>query len=431
MPEASQASPVKALACPACGAPVPMRAAGYTVTVVCEHCGSTLDALEPTFALIGKAEEVAAIPRIPLGTRGELDGRLWEVVGYLERETESSSWSEHLLFSPYYGYRFLIDDGHGWSLSELIDGRPATGGDGAPIVDGRRLGLVEPPYEARVSVVIGEFYWRVAVGETVRVTDYAGGGVMLAKEEAGDEVTWARSEPLPRGVAEAAFGLAQGRRGFAAADAPLHARSPSRGLLKPMWMSAGIAMALLLPLMLMAPTRRIGEASLSPTLDGPEQTASIDGLVLSRGHSRVVVHTTAPGLDNQWVDMDLQMVNDATQQSFEGYAVPQFYSGRDSDGSWTEGSRSDAVVFSHVPAGRYSLVVDYSAHTWAPNNALWGSTGSANWGAAASPGPAVQVDVSSGGASGWNVLLAALGIATPPLVATWRAFRAWTKQWSQ
>ena len=33
MPEASQASPVKALACPACGAPVPMRAAGYTVTV--------------------------------------------------------------------------------------------------------------------------------------------------------------------------------------------------------------------------------------------------------------------------------------------------------------------------------------------------------------------------------------------------------------
>ncbi|MDB5721169.1 MAG: hypothetical protein JWP15_1787, partial [Alphaproteobacteria bacterium] len=45
---ASQPAPaVKALTCPACGGTVTLRAAGYTVTVACEYCGSILDVANP------------------------------------------------------------------------------------------------------------------------------------------------------------------------------------------------------------------------------------------------------------------------------------------------------------------------------------------------------------------------------------------------
>jgi uncharacterized Zn finger protein len=43
---------VKALTCPSCGGTVTLRAAGYTVTVACEYCGSILDVTNPEVRLI-------------------------------------------------------------------------------------------------------------------------------------------------------------------------------------------------------------------------------------------------------------------------------------------------------------------------------------------------------------------------------------------
>src|SRR3978361_771183 len=56
MARAAQAAPaapaVRALTCPSCGGTVTLRAAGYTVTVACEYCGSILDVTNPEVRLI-------------------------------------------------------------------------------------------------------------------------------------------------------------------------------------------------------------------------------------------------------------------------------------------------------------------------------------------------------------------------------------------
>ena len=48
------------ITCPSCGGTVQVRAAGFSVTLVCEYCGSVLDVANPDVALIEKHSQAAA-----------------------------------------------------------------------------------------------------------------------------------------------------------------------------------------------------------------------------------------------------------------------------------------------------------------------------------------------------------------------------------
>ena len=50
----------RAVTCPSCGGTVQVRAAGFSVTLVCEYCGSVLDVANPDVALIEKHNRAAA-----------------------------------------------------------------------------------------------------------------------------------------------------------------------------------------------------------------------------------------------------------------------------------------------------------------------------------------------------------------------------------
>ena len=87
--------------------------------------------------LITKYEEAARELELPLGARGTLRGVEWEVIGYLRRSEHGSyGWEEYLLFNPYYGYRWLITNGRGWSFGEMLTRAPDWGGD-SPALDGQ------------------------------------------------------------------------------------------------------------------------------------------------------------------------------------------------------------------------------------------------------------------------------------------------------
>ncbi len=423
---------MKALTCPACGAPVELRAAGYTTTVTCSHCGATLDALDPELKLIAGAQKALAVPRITLGNRGTLDGMVWEVVGYLERTDGDDPWSEYLLFNPYYGYRFLVDGGDGWTLGRMLDGPPKDGSFGGRSTEGLLFRQDDNAYEVSVTVALGEFYWRVAVGDTVQATDFSGpSGVALSKEEADDEETWTRLDPMGAGVVEAAFGLAApGRQAAAAAPAV----PPSAGLLrrpataagpkakKPHCTVARLALIVWLVLLVVHPSSAtVKGTQVDLPLDAPDRTVTLNGIDLPGAHNRVVVKTHGEALDNAWIDADLRLVNEKTQASYEGSSLVESYHGVDSDGSWSEGSTDKDVVFSQVPAGRYDLVLDAGAHRWTQG----GGSSSATWGQgsvsnvdASGPTPQLRVWVNRGGLPVSNAVLAFLAIIVPSLVVS-------------
>src|SRR3569623_1816263 len=314
-------STVRVLSCSNCGGSIALRAAGASVSLICEYCGSTLDATSPDLAVIVKAREAMMRPELALGTRATLRGVQWEVVGFLERTDGESPWSEFLLFNPYVGYDFLVDDGRRFSLGRLLDQTPRS--DWTHLnLDGADMERFGTDYSARVTFVGGEFYWRVAVGEEVRIVDHVRPGVMLSCEKAEGESTWTRLAMLEWGEAEKAFGIEQRRRGYGTPSP--HEPSPWRNRLIEAVIIGVVAMVTLLVIAAMASgSDTVASGTAVAVLDGGTQTAVIRNLVLPNERNRVVIAAQAEALDNAWVGIDNSLVEHETQENYDAYALAE------------------------------------------------------------------------------------------------------------
>jgi hypothetical protein len=364
---AAPVNTVRPLNCPNCGGTIALRAGGSTVSLICEHCGSTLDATRPDLRLIVQANAAMHRPLIPLGTRGTLAGTAWEVVGYQERTDEEVDWSEYLLFNPYEGYAFLVDDGRRFSLGRLLAALPEYGHAGL-VYRGEGFAPFGETYPVRVTFVVGEFYWRVRVGETADETDYVREGTMLACEESGPrdsrERTWTALEMQDWGVAERAFGLEPRAANDSGTPAP-HEASPYRRQLRDAWLIAGLALAacLVIAVGTAFSTRVLQQQITVPVTETP-QTTVLGPIIVTGAREKVKISGRAAGLDNMWVDLDYSLVNRATQRSYDAYATAEYYRGRDSDGAWSEGNAEPDTGLAAIPQGTYDLVIESAAHRW-------------------------------------------------------------------
>jgi hypothetical protein len=96
-----------------------------------------------------------------------------------------------LLFHPHHGYRFLSDTQVGWILTRqtMRVPRPPSAFPSGVKVDGLKYKVSES-YEAQTDFVLGEFYWKVAVGERASCVEYGAGSGVLAAEVMDDEFNW-------------------------------------------------------------------------------------------------------------------------------------------------------------------------------------------------------------------------------------------------
>lgn len=412
-------STTRPLACPNCGGQVALRAAGSTVSLVCEHCGSTLDATTGELALIVRAAAAMRQPEIPLGSRGELDGTAWEVVGYQERSDGETPWAEYLLFNPYEGYAFLTDDGRRFSLGRLLAVLPDADWRGLQL-DGRRFKRFGDTYPVRTEFVVGEFYWRAAVGEQVDETDYVTPGHMLSCEESGHERTWTALAMLDWGAAERAFGIAPRAPSYAGTPAP-HERSPHAAAWRDAWMLGALAFAACLVIAIGTGfSHRVLERRLTVPADEATHSTVLGPITVTGAREKVKIAARAEGLDNQWLDLDYSLVNRATQESFAAYAAPERYHGRDSDGPWSEGDASKNSGLASIPRGAYDLVVEAAAHRWSDPKASFNPTGIFGFGGDPAPNDVavpVTITVDRGGGFAGPFFLALLAIGIWPLIA--------------
>ena len=408
--DAAPAAAVKALSCPACGGTIELRAAGYTVTLICQYCSSVLDVANPDVAIIQRHNEESRRLAIPLGTRGTLKGIEWEAIGYLRRsEGGAYPWDEYLLFNPYHGYRWLVTDGRGWTLGTMLTTEPENAGV-APRIDGETYNPFFQGGHAQVDYVLGEFYWRVKVGEEVDTADFVRPGWMLSFEGSATERNWTLGELLDGKEAASAFGLSPPRPWRpGGAPPPAHQGSPYGGGGRRAGRGGlGALAALVAILILFGGSGAKQSYRLAVRTDGPGASATIGPVTLSRAWQAVTIRADAPGIDNAWIDLDYALVDRKTQQRYEAYGVAEHYSGSDSDGPWSEGSRDMTAKIAGVPAGDYDLVVDASGKTWG-----FGGSSSAD----------VTIEVIPGGRFWSNFFLALILLFVPVIWMVYRHMR--------
>jgi predicted RNA-binding Zn-ribbon protein involved in translation (DUF1610 family) len=358
------------LNCPSCGGSIALKDPSATLTLACPYCGSVLgESGEPgegRFEILEKLAAVPFKPALPIGASGTLLGKPYVILGAVQKSTESGGekyfWTEYLLKqTKTEAYHWLaVSNGH-HTLLEPVTGVEAASGDRIARYGGRSYKLFQKG-QAKVDAVLGEFYWRVAAGETTDTADWVAPPRMLSREAAAKEVAFTEGVYVPKQDVEAGFALKHPlpEPEGVGANQPW----PKAGEAAVAWQTAKILIAAGIGFFLLnnflAPKRVVFERTY--TLEGAREHAA------ARGEENVVLtepfEIPAPGnleaqlaapTENSWVAVGASLIEEATGTVRDFSLTSDYYHGNDGGESWSEGRKAHSIFLSRIPQGRYVL----------------------------------------------------------------------------
>ncbi|MDV6333250.1 DUF4178 domain-containing protein [Asticcacaulis sp. 201] len=386
---------VGAFQCPTCGGPIALRAVGISVTAVCRQCSTVIDTANPNLRVIQAANKKAFDTDIAIGTRGELFGTMWEVIGYVRKWVKGTvyAWDEYLLFNPWEGFRFLSQSNGHWTFFKRLNRAIEGIGRNTKLTYDDQTYTVFNKDRVFVDAVQGEFYWRVKTGDESDATDYICPPYMLSSESTDDEINITHGVYVEPNLIKKAFPYARlvTPSGVGACQPSPHG-SQGDTIVRLGAIAAGVAIVLHLaisgglpnksvievtghPIQVMPLPTSTPSASTQPaggamwSLPGETQTAPTAQTPQTDGQPVVTESFTLPRMtnirldtatqiDNGWADFDLTLINETTQATYPMHESVSYYHGLDDGESWHEGHNAARTWLSSVPAGRYHLVID-------------------------------------------------------------------------
>ncbi len=203
---------VQSLECPNCGGDLP-QLSQQSERVICQYCATASDITQGALSALGPAPKPPIAPYIPIGAEGNLRGNQVICCGFVIRscmvEGEYYSWREYLLFAPATGgYQWLIEEDGKWQWSLPVEAGDVVDSGHSAMYNGSSYSAIAPPVTARVDYVIGEFYWKVEIGEQVQSQELQGPGGKLSREQTPTEVNYSFNSPVSRSEVSSAFDLA-------------------------------------------------------------------------------------------------------------------------------------------------------------------------------------------------------------------------------
>lgn len=407
----------RVFACPHCAAPLQIHSPAIQ-SVACDACGSIVGVDNENVRLLMRAAQaLRETPWLPLGSQGRLRGVDWLVIGFLRRSTSSAgedyAWSEYLLFNAQDGFAWLIEyQGH-WSFARTLANPPSVSRGQAKFKhEGKEFKLYESA-QAEVTYVVGEFYWRVSVGESCAVDDYVCPPVMLSREVTAKEASWSRAEYLAAADVGAAFQIKASppKQIGVYASQPNPLAETHRRTCRLFWQLALAATVVQLAFAFLFASQVVLRQQIVLSPQNDEATLTSQEFVLER-RARALLVRHATDVNNNWLSLSTTLIEKNRGDAYHGEQEVSHYKGVDEGESWSEGSPSDEMVFKAVPPGTYYLVVEYELGT---DNAA----------------PVVDtLEVVRNPAAWSNFVLLLIFLAVFPLVSRWRRNAFEARRWS-
>ena len=361
---------VAGIGCPNCGGALSLNAPDKAERVTCPYCNSLLDvnqgkltwlkALTPTKVDVSFALEIGAEGTFKGDAKFKIIGA---VVRSVNIEGITYSWHEYLLYNPMIGFRWLIHSDNHWSFVEPINSAEVVNSGSTATYNGQTYKIFQDAI-ATVEYVKGEFYWRVAQGEQVRAIDFVNAPLMISQEVSQNEMNWSVGVYMTNAEIEKAFNVSDLPKPWAVA--------PNQPFTNSFYYTWG-AIPLLLLFVVAAFMTLVGgfgpaiplnqQITLPPMTNATTPQAVFSQPFEIKGNRNIKITANAP-VSNAWADLDVDLVNDQNNE-VESVNVPiEYYSGSDSDGSWTEGSQKQDATLSSLPAGKYTLRVEGTWQNW-------------------------------------------------------------------
>jgi len=189
-------SKIYSIKCPNCNAPLSLLGGGRVQSVTCAYCKSVID-LNNNYKILSKFKNIA-IPPSPfkVGMKGKIDGVEWTIIGwivYKDYQDILYRWSEFLLFSPLYGYAWLVyEDGEVFLSRRVrdLDLRKWQKEESQTLFfRGGHYILKEESYYSVIDFVQGELNYIAKYGDKIKCWDYKGvRGQSISIEKSNNEL---------------------------------------------------------------------------------------------------------------------------------------------------------------------------------------------------------------------------------------------------
>lgn len=379
--------------CPACGSPMSARSADIKA-VGCVSCGAVVDTSDRNYQLLSKAlgqNDEHTVPRLALGSKGMLEGAPVEVIGFLVKQTKSDGiaydWREYLLAGDgtenRASYRWLTEYNGHWNVADVLSRTPRLG---KKSVSEFKFGDATykhfSTYAGEVIQVAGEFTWRVTRGDSAQLTDFVAPPLMLSREITGSEISWSLCRYVEAATIAEAFKLQ------VALPEPIdvYANQPNpweekhQRLCGLFWKLFLLALVVHLVFLFGFGGKTLLRQDLVFNPAQQDETLTTQTFEVKSNSKLVVKNDTS--LANNWIGLNLALVNKKTGAAYPANREIAFYQGYDGGESWSEGSRDDEIAFVDIPPGQYYLAVDpdLSPETKSPiRSSVAVSTASAAW----------------------------------------------------
>jgi hypothetical protein len=362
-PYTERAKTAETIRCPSCGSPYEGPRVETTEMIVCQSCGSTLELEENEAKLAGKNKGKQPWFTFTIGSRIKLDDVDYQVMGrmfYVEYdEGEQYPSTEYVLYHPENGYLWLSEEQghytiswpeHGAAHFPPIEAPKAKVRHGADVYQFFESGLVT------LRWVDGALPWRAKVGEQTHYRYAIKPPEYVEQEITGDELELFKGRYVSREEIEEAVGE----------DAVL---PRARGVyscqpyVKPGWLKGwtllgAIFLGLNILLFIMSFSMDEGKLILDETVfhDQYAKEHITQPFLIEEPNQIVRLRGSAP-LSNSWISLDIALLDEKDRVRTEFYDEASYYYGRDSEGRWTEGSRSLKTYFKVPQPGEYRLLV--------------------------------------------------------------------------
>ena len=363
-----------AMGCPNCGGPLDLVAPDKSERVTCPNCDSLLDVNQGNLSYLHALNPTEADKNfvLPIGAEGTVkDGAKLKVIGSVVRSVLLDGvhyyWHEYLLYNPSVGFRWLVHSDNHWNFVEPVNPAEVSAesnmlGARSATYNGMTFRIFQDA-NAVVEYVKGEFYWRVEQGETVRAVDYVAAPLMLSQEVTGSEINWSLGTYMTNAEVEKAFGVSGLPKPWSVAP-----NQPFTGQFYYTWGALPLILLIVLavfmiPLSGMTATALSQQIVLPPMANATAPQTMFSQPFEVKANRNLRITASAP-VTNSFADLDVDLVNEQSQE-VESVSVPiEYYQGVDGGESWTEGGQSQDATLSSLPAGKYTLRVEGTWQNW-------------------------------------------------------------------
>jgi hypothetical protein len=338
-----------------------------------------MDTTTPELAILWQYEkrlQQGPKPAIPLGRRGVLRGEKVACVGFMRRSTmvegERFGWSEYLLFNPFIGYRWLVEDEGQWSLvreamalpttpeGDLIAGQPPRGN----IRHENRTYKFFQSSTGQVDFALGEFYWSITAGQQTHNTDYILPPYILSAEASADEITWSAGEHLSADEVYRAFDLETAppvALGVGANQPNPVGRIQSLWVLYFMFCALGALMTMVFAMT--SKSTLVFRHTYPYYANQKERAFVTDFFDVPGSHAADLDVSIQSAINNRWASYHVSLINDQNNTALDFGIDTEYWNGVDDGEAWSEGNPIGDVVLPHVEPGRYYLRIDPESGT--------------------------------------------------------------------